>query len=185
MFEVGRSFATARLFWSAAFWPQTSQAVQAECTPLLHQTPVLCRRDTRKSRLLDRAFLARQQIWLLSLARSHNFLDLEDLHRLSYFLAVTTDYSEDGHGDRILGETALLSLLHLLVEEPLVDLYPREPGSLDGPLALLAIDFASLSLAILIQSHEVADLIAAFAQTVGLSHVVTACLSHALSRDER
>lgn len=65
-------------------------------------------------------------------------------------------------------------VLELFVEEPLVDLYPREPGGLDGSLALLAIDFASLSLAILIQSHEVADLIAAFAQTVGLPHVVTA-----------
>ena len=82
---------------------------------------------------------------------------------------------------------ALLSrrVLKLFVKEPLVDLDPGEASGLDGSLALLAIDLASLSLAILVQSHEVADLVAAFAQTISLAHVVTARLSQALSRDKR
>ena len=49
-------------------------------------------------------------------------------------------------------EQALLSrsVLELFVKEPLVDLDPRKPSGLDRVLTLLAIDFATVGLAMLI-----------------------------------
>ena len=87
------------------------------------------------------AFLARHHIlWLSLAARSDDLLDLEDLHRFSNFLAVLPNYSEDGHGNAMLSLKVMLhGLLHLPVEEPLVDLDPREARRFDRTLALLAI----------------------------------------------
>ena len=120
--------------------------------------------------------MARLLVFQRSLARSTFYLlDLKYRRGLSNFTTIAADDSENLDSLWTGQIQALLSrsVLELFVEEPLVDLYPREASSLDGSLALLAIDLASLGLAILIQSHEVADLIAAFAQPVGLPHVVT------------
>ena len=54
-------------------------------------------------------------------------------------------------------------------------------------LTLLAVHFTTVGLAMLIQTHQVADLVAAFAQPIGLAHVVlmAARLAHAFTRNER
>ncbi len=111
----------------------------------------------------DRAFLARQLIFELSLARSNDLLDLEDLHWLSDFLAILSDYSEDRHGNVVLLEALFHSLLHLPVKEPLVDLYPREACHLHGPLALLTIKLAACFVE---QVFQVVNLQGAFAQAI-------------------
>lgn len=128
--------------------------------------------------------MARLLVFQRSLARSTlDLLDLEYRRGFSDLTAIAADNSENLDGLWIAQVQALLSrrVLKLFVEEPLVDLDPGEASGLDRSLALLAIDLAPLCLAILVESHEVADLVATFAQPVGLTHVVTARLSHAFS----
>ena len=82
-----------------------------------------------------------------------------------------------------MGETALLSLFHLLVEEPLVDLDPREARRLHSALALLAIELATR---LRVQAPQIVDLLCAFAQAVRHEDGrAGALLSHAFSRDHR
>ena len=128
--------------------------------------------------------MARPLVFQRSLARSTgDLLDLEYRRGFPDLTAIAADNSENLDGLWIAQVQALLSrrVLKLFVEEPLVDLDPGEASGLDGSLALLAIDLAPLGLAILVESHEVADLVATFAQPVGLTHVMTARLSHTLS----
>ena len=83
-------------------------------------------------------------MWLSLAGRSDYLLDLEDLHRFSNLLTVLSDYSEDWHGNAMLSlKVALHRLLHLPVEEPLVDLDPREACRFDRTLALLAIQLTT------------------------------------------
>jgi hypothetical protein len=66
-------------------------------------------------------------IFQMSLGCWQNPLDPEERRRLSDFLAVAADDSENLDGDVAL-QQALLIVLELLVEEPLVNLDPGQAG---------------------------------------------------------
>lgn len=101
-------------------------------------------------------------------------------------MAIAADDSENLDGMWAAHGQALLSrnVLEFSVKEPLIDLDPRETRCFDGSVALLAIHFATVCLAMGVQPHEVVDLVPAFAETVCLPHIVTVPFSHALTRNE-
>lgn len=109
------------------------------------------REDGRK-----RAFLARRLVFQSSLARTTcDLLDPKYRHGLSKLTAIAADDSENLVRLCAVQVQALLGscILELLVEEPLVDLDPREARGLDGLLAMLAIHLAAVRLAQLVQAQ--------------------------------
>ena len=97
--------------------------------------------------------MARQLVFQLSLARlTVHLLDHKDRRGLSNFTAIAADDSENLDGIWAAHGQALLSgdVLEAFVEEPLIDLDPRQARGFDGSLALVAIHLATVCLAVLV-----------------------------------
>lgn len=100
------------------------------------------------------------------MALAVDFLDAEDLHRLSDLTPIFPDDSENLVGvDARVFFTDLGRVLGLLVENPFVDLNPAESGNFLDQLALLAIQLAA---SFRIDVLQVGNLIAVLAKAIGL-----------------
>lgn len=125
-----------------------------------------------------RAFLTRRLVFQSSLG-SRNSLDLEEGCRFSDFSAIATDDFENLGGHAALRH-AQLAVLHLSVEEPLVDLDPVEAGLSHRTLSLLAIELAACHL---VHAGQISDLSRVFAHPVAVA-VGLVLFAQALPRDE-
>ena len=100
------------------------------------------------------------------MALAVDFLDVEDLYRLSDLTPIFPDDSENLVGvDAGVFMTDLGRVFGLLVENPFVDLNPAESGNFLDQLALLAIQLAA---SFRIDTLQVGDLVAALAQAICL-----------------
>ena len=119
-------------------------------------------------------------IFSTSQTRTCNSLNLEDWLGLADLFAIAADDSEDLHGQVTVRVGVFSRLLQLLVEQPLVNLNPREASGLHCRFSLLAIQF---SIRLRIETFKIRDLIPALSDPVRRMSV-PALLALALSRNE-
>ena len=133
--------------------------------------------------LLDRAFLARQPVFQPSHARADHLLNLEEGHWFSDFAAVFVDHAEDLARQLALGEALFCLLLQLPVEEPLVNLNPRQARDLHGPLALLAIQLAAGLRKDAVQIRDLVVVLAVAVKGASVARAPAVHFAQALARD--
>ena len=117
------------------------------------------------------------------MALAVDFLDAEDLHRLSDLTPIFPEDSENLVGvDTGVFITDITRVLGLLVENPFVDLNPAESGNFLDQLALLAIQLAA---SFRIDALQVGDLVTVLAQAICLVAASTVqSLDCAISTDQ-